>query len=92
MTAIMPSDSVSSVASHSVDWTRNAGQIPHTERTRVSRAAGMIIPVSGTAIRFVSRKYCGKVPKYAYAIGPVVSWQDIDMAAEFQTHLIAGNL
>ena len=31
-------------------------------------------------------KYFGIVPKYKYANGPVVSWQDMDKAAESQSH------
>jgi hypothetical protein len=38
----------------------------------VMSAEGIISPASGTAIRFVSRKYWGNVPKYRYASGPVV--------------------
>ena len=50
----------------------------------VSNEAGMISPVNGRAMRFVSRKCFGKVPKYRYARGPVVIWQEIDKAADSQ--------
>ena len=45
------------------------------------RLAGIRMPVMGRAIRLVSRKYFGKVPKYIHARGPVVVWHEIDSAA-----------
>ena len=59
----------------------------------VSRAAGMIMPVRGSASILVSRKCSGKDLKYIHASGPVVIWQAIDNAAEshiFLTAFIAG--
>ena len=42
---------------------RNSGQYPMEVSTTVTSADGMIIPAKGTAIRLVSRKYCGRLPK-----------------------------
>ena len=50
-------------------------------------AEGIIRLTSGAAIRLVSKKYFGKVPKYRYAIGPVVIWHAIDMHAAVHIHL-----
>lgn len=47
----------------------------------------MIMPVSGSAIRFVSMNCDGNVLKYIYTSGPVVIWHDIDIAAESHSHL-----
>ena len=57
----------------SVRVTTIIGQIPIADRQSVRAAHGIRMPVRGKAIRFVSRKYLGKVPKYMYARGPVVS-------------------
>ena len=40
-------------------------------------------PAKGKAIMLVRRKCFGNEWKYIHASGPVVSWQDMDMAAEF---------
>ena len=64
-----------------------SGQIPIADRPATARLYGIMIPASGAASRLVSMKYFGNVPKKAYAIGPVVSWQDIDIAAEAHIHL-----
>ena len=64
-----------------------SGQIPRADSNRTARAVGMISPVRGIAMRFVSRKWTGKVPKYNQARGPVVIWHEMDMAAVVQTHL-----
>lgn len=57
-----------------------------TSEMMVSRESGIMIPETGRAIRLVSRKCFGKVPKYRYASGPVVSWHAMDIAAEFHIH------
>lgn len=41
----------------------------------------MINVDSGTASRFVTRKYFGKVPKISQTAGPVKSWHEMDRAA-----------
>ena len=61
--------------------------MPSALRHRVSKAKGIRTPVKGNEIRFVSRKCLGNVLKYRYAKGPVVSWHDIESAAESHTHL-----
>ena len=65
-----------------------SGQMPNPSRVIVSRPAGIMSPTSGRASRLVRMKYCGKLPKYTQAKGPVVSWQAIDMHAEVHIHLI----
>lgn len=75
------------VTSASVALKSISGQTSSVLRHSVSKANGIRIPVKGNAIRFVSRKCVGNVPKYKYAMGPVVSWHDIDNAAESQIHL-----
>ena len=40
-----------------------AGQMPQADSPKVSSETGMISPVSGKAMRLVSRKWTGKVPK-----------------------------
>ena len=78
---------ISSPMSHSVARMSRSGHISALYRINVIAEAGIMMPVNGRAIRLVSRKYRGKVPKYMNAIGPVVSWQAIDIAAEFHIHL-----
>ena len=56
----------------SVIWIAKSGQISAAESASVIREAGMISAVNGRDKRFVIRKYLGNVPKYIYAIGPVV--------------------
>ena len=73
--------------SHSVARMSRSGHISALYRINVIAEAGIMMPVNGRAIKLVSRKCCGNVPKYMYAIGPVVSWQAIDIAAEFHIRL-----
>ena len=47
----------------SVRRTRTSGQRPAADRVTVVTALTIRAVVSGIASRFVSRKYCGKVPK-----------------------------
>jgi hypothetical protein len=47
----------------SVTCISKAGHIPAADRTNVTIMAGIMIPVNGTAVRFVSMKYSGKLPK-----------------------------
>lgn len=75
------------VMSSSVVLIAIGGQIPRLFRIRMKMTDGIMIPVNGMAIRLVRRKYLGSVPKYMYAIGPVVIWQDIDIANEFHNFL-----
>ena len=67
---------------------RQSGHIPAALDAIVKSDMGMIRPARGTAIRFVSRKYWGKVLKYSQARGPVVIWQEMDMDALSQIFLI----
>ena len=86
MVLMTSKDHVRRATSHSVSEIRNGGQHPGTERIMVSSAQGMIAPVRGRDIRLVSRKCRGKVPKYRYARGPVVSWHEMDRAADSQIY------
>lgn len=54
---------IKAVTRVSVAAEMNSGHVLMPSRARVSRAAGIISPVSGTAIRFVIRKCSGNVPK-----------------------------
>ena len=67
---------------------RQSGHIPAALDAIVRSDMGMIRPARGTAIRFVSRKYWGKVLKYSQARGPVVIWQEMDMDALSHIFLI----
>lgn len=78
----MPSAPQRASVSISVPCISRRGHIPIVFSSSVSRAAGIISEVSGSATRLVRMKYCGKVPKYIHAIGPVVNWQDIESAAD----------
>ena len=49
--------------SFSVPSLRISGQMPMAWRSIVSSDAGMMIAVRGRAMRLVSMKYCGNVPK-----------------------------
>ena len=49
--------------SFSVQLIRIIGQMPMAWRSIVSSDVGMMIAVRGRAIRLVSMKYCGNVPK-----------------------------
>lgn len=51
------------MTSMSVADDMNSGQALMPSRVRASRAAGIISPVSGIAIRLVIRKCSGNVPK-----------------------------
>ena len=53
---ITPNESDSAVTSNSVALNSMSGQIPSSVVARVSRAAGISSPVSGSAIRLVSMK------------------------------------
>lgn len=64
--------SESVVTSASVALETISGQIPSVDRHKVAKADGIIRPIRGRAMRLVSRKWVGNVPKYMYASGPVV--------------------
>ena len=70
---MMPSASQRASVSISVPCISRRGHIPIVFSSRVNKAAGIISEVSGSAIRLVRMKYCGNVPKYSHAIGPVVN-------------------
>ena len=70
---IVSSTDISQVVAFSVIWINICGQIPSVLSANVMKAAGMMIPVNGSANRFVSRKYNGNVPKYRYVRGAVVT-------------------
>ena len=53
---ITPNESDSAVTSNSVALNSMSGQMPSSVVARVSRAAGIRSPVSGSAIRLVSMK------------------------------------
>ena len=57
----------------SVPWISMSGHKPMEWSNVVRIAMGMIIAVRGRAKRLVRMKYCGNVPKYNHARGPVVS-------------------
>ena len=54
--AMISSDKVRRLVSHSVTETTNVGHQPRPERTRLASAQGMMNPVSGREMRLVSRK------------------------------------
>ena len=87
MSEIIVRASESAVTSISVALISMSGHMPDMCRTSVSKDTGIISPVRGRAIRFVSRKCIGKELKYRYAIGPVVIWHEIDRVAVSQIHL-----
>lgn len=62
--AIILRASVRAVTSASVALKSMTGHIPDAEIMMENTAAGMMIPTSGRAMRLVSRKCMGKVPKY----------------------------
>ena len=49
--------------SFSVQKVKKLGQMPEACRNIVRMDAGMMIAVRGKAIKLVSMKYCGNVPK-----------------------------
>ena len=55
--------SQSAVTIHSVALRSSCGCHPAAESVSVSNAAGMIVPVSGIAMRFVRMNCGGNVPK-----------------------------
>ena len=61
--AIMPSAPQSASVSASVPRISRSGHIPIVSSSKVSKAAGIISDVSGSAMRLVRMKYCGNVPK-----------------------------
>ena len=61
--AMMESALQRASTSISVARISRGGHIPIAFNDVVSRAAGMIIVAIGIAIRLVSMKYCGNVPK-----------------------------
>lgn len=61
--AIILRASVRAVTSASVVLKSISGHIPEAESMMENTAAGMMNPTSGKAIRLVSRKWIGKVPK-----------------------------
>ena len=57
--AMIPREEIRASASPSVSFSMNWGHMPKVLSTSTMRAAGMMKPVNGMAIRFVSRKCCG---------------------------------
>lgn len=86
--AMISNAPISSSVSHSVKRTSRSGHCPALARSTVSAADGIMTPVNGRAIRFVSRKCIGKVLKYIHANGAVATWHEMDIAAEFHIHLV----
>ena len=82
--AMISSEEVSAEAMALVMRTRMDGQIPAAERLIEATAVTISADVRGIAMRLVSRKYWGKVPKRSHTSGAVRSWQEMDSAAEFQ--------
>ena len=63
---------------------RQAGQSPAAVRTIAATDVSITAVVSGSASRFVIRKYFGNVPKQYHTTGAVNTWHDSDKAVTFQ--------
>ena len=69
------------LAIQSVPFIIISGQIPAEASRRQQTASIISMLESGIAIRFVMRKYTGKVPNFSQTRGAVKSWHEIESEA-----------
>ena len=69
------------LAIQSVPFIIISGQIPAEARRRQQTTSIISMLESGIAIRFVMRKYTGKVPNFSQTRGAVKSWHEIESEA-----------